>query len=124
MSVTHRTSVPTMAPADIFKMIPCPKRVSKVPLACRSQWLTWSPKARRVFGRLAAVIEDLEPPRLVHLTRNRTFNYTYSVAHTGLSDMPIARQVTALVAGLMGLSPPTGILFFSGLLDEHVTGLV
>jgi hypothetical protein len=113
----------TMAmPTQIFNKIPLPERMLNVPLATDSSWYTWSADARCILSALGGALANIEPPRLVHLKNGRGYDYTFSVAHTGLLETPVGCDVASLAAVLLELSPPKEIIFFTGLLDEHISG--
>ncbi len=123
MAVVLKTDSRSVAmPTQIFNKIPVPKRMLNVPLAMDSSWHTWSADARCILSALGGALANIEPPRLVHLKKGDGYDYTFTVAHTGLLESPVGRDVAALAAVLVELSPPKEIIFFAGLLDEHISG--
>jgi hypothetical protein len=111
-------------PAELFQVIALPRHIKGSPLLRESRCYTWSPGAVSLLRRLGGVLSEFDSPNVFHLGSRGGYDYTYSLNCVRQFDAPIVRDIAALTKKLMCIQPPARVIFFSGLIDEHVTGEV
>ena len=111
-------------PVELFRVVTPPHRIRSSRLLRESRCYTWSPDAVSLLRFLRRDLTKAGRPHIIHLQRGQGYDYTYSLSHTSLLDSDVAEDIAELTKKLIAIRPPLSVVFFSGLIDEHITGRV